>query len=267
MARTHPEFVMATSGLRVPSPYVEQRGQGWWCLACNCSLDNAEHLEKKTHVNRAWYWCFVCTDRGYEQRARAPAINFDTREITPKFWSNSPMDVDSPAPAGGQWAAAAAGAAAAAAEEADAGSGLQDPAAAADAAAAAGSGGQDPAAATIAPAPGLQPMRNSPGWKYEGHSDDTEDILKEIENSRTEIAGLKEQVATLGTELEDKIEQLAGAIAGISAILNQMYPRGTAGVRTLSSSASEPHFAARAASALGNGGPYDQHRGDGQSRP
>ena len=83
----------AADGIRAPSPYVEPRaGNAWWCLACECSLDNAQHLEKRRHKTNAWYWCFGCTDLGYEQRARAPDIVWETQEITPKFWSNSPTD-------------------------------------------------------------------------------------------------------------------------------------------------------------------------------
>ena len=201
-ARTHPEFVMTTSGLRVPSPYLEKRDDQWWCLACDTLLANAEHLAKKTHRNKAWYWCFGCTDAGYEQRARAPSVDFDTREITPKFWSNSPtdMEVDS-------------------------------------------SNSRAAGPLAIAAPPGLVE-----------HSEETKAILAEIEKSRnevaTEIATMKESIATLGTEIEDKIEQLAHAIAGISAILNDLCPRGTARVRTLSGSASAGTLR----------GPYDQHR-------
>ena len=211
-ARTHPEFVMTTSGLRIPSPYLEKRDDHWRCLACDTLLANAEHLQKKTHRNKAWYWCFGCTDAGYEQRARAPSVDFDTREITPKFWSNSPtdMEVDS-------------------------------------------SNSRAAGPLAIAAPPGLME-----------HSEETKAILAEIEKSSnevaaeieksrnevaTEIATMKESIATLGTEIEDKIEQLAHAIAGISAILSDLCPRGTAGLRTLSGSAS-----------AGTLRPYDQHR-------
>ena len=225
MARkaTYPEYVYDADGNRVPSPYVEQRYGSWFCLACDCSLDNAQHLEKKTHKTRAWYWCFGCTDRGYEQRARAPTIVWDSQELTPKFWSNSPTDVPMPAAAdgaagGGQWTNAAQQA-------------IQDqepPAAAAGAA--------------IASPPGLV------------HSEDTKAILAEIEKSRdelaNEIATVKRTIATHSSEVEDKIEQLAAAIAGISAILNDMCPRGTSGLRTLSGSASAGSLTV----------PYDQHR-------
>ena len=255
MARTHPEFVMTRAGLRVPSPYIEQRGVGWWCLSCDCSLDNAAHLEKKTHRNKAWYWCFGCTDRGYEQRARAPFIDFDSREVTPKFWSNSPTEMQVDGAPGAQWATAAQQALPA----------PQEPAYV-PAAAAAAAPGTPPYPPPGVEEPPLQRLRDRPDWVYEGHSDDATAILKEIETSRDEIAKematMKEQIATLSTELEDKIQQLAASIASISAILNHMYPRGAAGLRTLSGSASDPHFSVRT---LG-GGPYDQHREDGQSR-
>ena len=223
-ARTHPEFVMTTSGLRIPSPYLEKRDDHWWCLACDTLLANAEHLAKKTHRNKAWYWCFGCTDAGYEQRARAPSVDFDTREITPKFWSNSPtdMEVDS------SHSRAAA------------------------------------PLAIAAPPPGL--------GHSEEHSEETKAILAEIEKSRnevaTEIATMKESIATLGTEIEDKIEQLAHAIAGISAILSDLCPRGTAGLRTLSgprgTAGPGPRGTAdRLTNSASTGalrGPYDQHR-------
>ena len=238
MARTHPEWITTTHGVKVPSPYIEQRSVGsWWCLACDCPLDNPQHLDKKSHRTKAWYWCFGCTDRGYEQRARAPNVRFDTRELTPKFWSNSPTD-DDPA-AGTMWATAA--------QQDD--QQQQQPAAAVPSsrwstaaqqpqqqqvqqqqASASDAGNDTPIAAQ--PPPGLQHR-------------DTAAILAEIEKTAAEVANIKVAIATLSTDiatLRTDITTLStdikASISGFSSILNDMIPRGVSGVRGMSSSAS-----------------------------
>ena len=234
------EYMYTSDGQRVPSPYASPRaGNAWWCLACECSLDNAQHLEKKNHKVRAWWWCFGCTERGYEQRARAPGIVWDSQELTPKFWSNSPTD-DAPQ----QFARAA--------QQAQ----QQQQ--------------QFPAPYAAEPPPGIDDVhmksRSSAGDQHQqviidadlfqdsinGLKDDMRASRDELAN---EVAHMKERIA----ELKGTTEELVEVVQGISKIMNALYPRGAVGVRTLSSSASAGTLPTLGAMPPGPQGPYDQH--------
>ena len=122
MARRHvewPETICVSNGQRVPSPYIQSSPSGpsdFYCQPCKQPLSSANHLLKKQHLTKAWFWCYGCTDSGYQQRAKAPHVVWETRETNERYWRDSPSSDEpqggpQPAPAGRGWSARAASAA------------------------------------------------------------------------------------------------------------------------------------------------------------
>lgn len=194
-AITFPEYGYVNDS-KVPSPYINKRDDRWWCLACECSLDNANHLTKPSHKTKAWYWCFGCKDVGYEQRARAPLFDWERREITPKFWSNSPT------------------------EDQQQGAGS------------AGTQFQRAAAAAVTAPPGLMTERSPtpPGrpadipdatWATQ-HLMDIADVKQEITEVKQEIAGVKDQIVTTAMALTTVIVSVKKDIAEVNDTATEM---------------------------------------------
>ena len=238
-----PETVMI-NGTRQPSPYIAKRDGKFWCLPCNVSLDNAAHLDRKPHKSKAWWRCFGRTDRGYEQRARAPQVDWDTREHTYKFWSNSPTDDNGGAHQGGDHQAeggAHQGQFAQAAQQAQSAQGDGSPA------------DPDPSGPRhySLDDDGLVPQIAAAIHGLQGEITATKgEIMENLQGAATkiDIQGVATKIDTLTETIQGAVTKIDGAEAKIDAlteevktlvnIVSAMAPRGAQGLRALGGSAS-----------------------------
>ena len=102
------------NGVRQDSPYIWFTQGKFVCKPCDVILKNPDHLKKKTHLNKVWFWCYGCDEDGFRQRPKCPGADFDSRDINNKYWSDIPgsegQDQGQQHGGGQAWATAAASA-------------------------------------------------------------------------------------------------------------------------------------------------------------
>ena len=210
-SREWPETVLISGSYdRVPSPYIVLKDKDFWCTPCKVWLQSPEHLKKGTHVNKAWYWCFGCSEHGW--RAHAPNVQWPSRLMNPKYWNDSPGSDNIEMQDGQRFAAAAAGSAGPAGQDAQA-EGSQT--------SSAGDGG------ALQPPPGLEGDPISMQTLHVSLEEIGENLKKineyGLDQAMPQISGINEQVL----RLHEQVAQQTTKIERLEQMMNSMLPRGT----------------------------------------